>query len=113
MSMRRIGPAPRRRADPAGKAAAGGDSACSTFRPYGRHRLALRRGATVYYNEITGLGGGMQQRWGLPIVAWPSRLRPTIWDLLALPLVLGAVALVAWGGRAMNVPYHFGEELPI
>ena len=41
----------------------------------------------------------MQQRWGLPIVAWPSRLRPTIWDLIALPLVLGAVALVAWGGR--------------
>ena len=55
----------------------------------------------------------MQQRWGLPIVAWPSRLRPTIWDLLALPLVLGAIALVAWGGREMSVPYHFGEELPI
>jgi NitT/TauT family transport system permease protein len=69
-------------------------------------------GAAIYHKEITGLGGGMQQRWGLPIVAWPSRLRPTIWDLIALPLVLGAVALVAWGGREMNVPYH-GEELPI
>jgi NitT/TauT family transport system permease protein len=54
----------------------------------------------------------MQQRWGLPIVAWPSRLRPTIWDLIALPLVLGAIALLAWGGREMSVPYH-GEELPI
>jgi NitT/TauT family transport system permease protein len=55
----------------------------------------------------------MQQRWGLPIVAWPSRLRPTMWDLIALPLVLGAIALVAWGGREMSVPYHFGEALPI
>jgi NitT/TauT family transport system permease protein len=55
----------------------------------------------------------MQQRWGLPIIAWPSRLRPTIWDLLALPLVLGAIALVAWGGKEMSVPYQFGEELPI
>jgi len=54
----------------------------------------------------------MQQRWGLPIVAWPSRLRPTVWDLIALPLVLGAIALLAWGGREMSVPYH-GEELPI
>jgi NitT/TauT family transport system permease protein len=54
----------------------------------------------------------MQQRWGLPIVAWPSRLRPTIWDLIALPLVLGVIALLAWGGREMSVPYH-GEELPI
>jgi NitT/TauT family transport system permease protein len=56
---------------------------------------------------------GLQQRWGLPIVAWPSRLRPTIWDLLALPLVLGAIALIAWGGREMSVPYHFGDALPI
>jgi NitT/TauT family transport system permease protein len=54
----------------------------------------------------------MQQRWGLPIVAWPSRLRPTIWDLIALPLVLGVIALLAWGGREMSAPYH-GEELPI
>src|SRR6476661_4819500 len=54
----------------------------------------------------------MQQRWGLPIVAWPSRLRPTVWDLIALPLVLGAIALLAWGGREMSVPYH-GEDLPI
>jgi len=54
----------------------------------------------------------MAERWGLPIVAWPSRLRPTVWDLIALPLVLGAIALLAWGGREMSVPYH-GEELPI
>ena len=40
----------------------------------------------------------MEQRWGLPLVAWPLRLRPNIWDIVALPLVLGVLALVAWGG---------------
>ena len=38
----------------------------------------------------------MEQRWGLPLIAWPSRLRPNAWYLVALPLVLGLVALVAW-----------------
>ena len=37
----------------------------------------------------------MEQRWGLPVIAWPSRLRPNYWDLVALPLVLGLVALIA------------------
>jgi NitT/TauT family transport system permease protein len=55
----------------------------------------------------------MEQRWGLPVIAWPSRLRPNYWDLVALPLVLGLVALVAWGGMAMSVRYHVGEVLPI
>src|SRR5690348_10096700 len=55
----------------------------------------------------------MEQRWGLPILAWPERLRPTPWDLLALPLVLGALALLAWGGSQMGTPYHLGQELPI
>ena len=55
----------------------------------------------------------MEQRWGLPLVAWPSRLRPNYWDLVALPLVLGAIALVAWGGMAMSARYHIGEALPI
>jgi NitT/TauT family transport system permease protein len=55
----------------------------------------------------------MKQRWGLPIVAWPSRLRPTLWDVVALPLVLGLVALLGWGSSEMSVPYHFGEELNI
>ena len=32
---------------------------------------------------------------------------------MALPLVLGLVALVAWGGMAMSVRYHVGEVLPI
>jgi NitT/TauT family transport system permease protein len=55
----------------------------------------------------------MQQRWGLPLIAWPSRLRPNYWDLVALPIVLGAIALVAWGGMAMSARYHLGEALPI
>ncbi len=55
----------------------------------------------------------MEQRWGLPLIAWPSRLRPNFWDLVALPMVLGAVALLAWGGMAMSVRYHVGEVLPI
>src|SRR5581483_1922583 len=55
----------------------------------------------------------MEQRWGLPLVAWPSRLRPNYWDLVALPLVFGVIALVAWGGLAMTAHYHVGEPLPI
>ena len=55
----------------------------------------------------------MQQRWGLPIVAWPTRLRPTYWDGIALPLVLGSIVLIAWASRQMNVPYRIGEMLPL
>jgi NitT/TauT family transport system permease protein len=55
----------------------------------------------------------MQQRWGLPLIAWPSRLRPNYWDLVALPMVLGAIALVAWGGMAMSAHYQVGQTLPI
>ena len=55
----------------------------------------------------------MEQRWGLPFVAWSSRLRPSRWDLVAVPLVLGGIALFSWGGSQMSVPYQFGDELPI
>ncbi len=55
----------------------------------------------------------MEQRWGLPLIAWPSRLRPNAWDLIALPLVLGLLALVVWGGMAMGARYHVGQALPI
>jgi NitT/TauT family transport system permease protein len=55
----------------------------------------------------------MEQRWGLPLIAWPSRLRPNYWDLVALPLVLGLLALVAWGGMAMGAHYQIGDALPI
>jgi NitT/TauT family transport system permease protein len=55
----------------------------------------------------------MAQRWGLPIVAWPSRLRPSFWDMVALPLVIGAIMLFAWSSQQMNVPFHPGETLKI
>jgi NitT/TauT family transport system permease protein len=51
--------------------------------------------------------------WGAPVIAWPDRLRPNIWDLAALPLVFGAIALLAWGGARMSVPYELGDPLPI
>src|SRR5438105_10770342 len=55
----------------------------------------------------------MEQRWGLPLIAWPLRLRPNAWDLIALPLVLGLLALLAWGGIAMGARYQPGEVLAI
>jgi NitT/TauT family transport system permease protein len=55
----------------------------------------------------------MEQRWGLPLIAWPSRLRPNYWDLVALPIVLGAIAVIAWGGMAMSARYQVGQLLPI
>jgi NitT/TauT family transport system permease protein len=55
----------------------------------------------------------MEQRWGLPLIAWPLRLRPNVWDLIALPLVLGVLALILWGGIAMGAHYQIGESLPI
>jgi len=55
----------------------------------------------------------MEQRWGLPLIAWPSRLRPNYWDLVALPMVLGVIALIAWGGLAMSARYQIGQVLAI
>ena len=55
----------------------------------------------------------MEQRWGLPLIAWPSRLRPNVWDLVALPLVLALLAFLAWGGMAMGARYEIGDALPI
>ncbi|HEV2300205.1 MAG TPA: ABC transporter permease subunit [Stellaceae bacterium] len=55
----------------------------------------------------------MEQRWGLPLVAWPSRLRPNRWDLVALPLVMGLLALFVWGGMAASARYNVGEPLTI
>jgi NitT/TauT family transport system permease protein len=55
----------------------------------------------------------MPQRWGVPFVAWPQRLRPSYWDGIALPLVIGAIMLIAWASQQMSVPYRPGEALPI
>lgn len=40
-----------------------------------------------------------------------SALRPNRWDLIALPIVLGFVALIAWASRQMSAPYTPGETL--
>jgi NitT/TauT family transport system permease protein len=47
-----------------------------------------------------------------PALLTGSRL-PNRWDLLLLPLVFGAIFLLAWGGQRMAVPYEFGAALPI
>ncbi|MGH2632123.1 MAG: ABC transporter permease subunit, partial [Tepidiformaceae bacterium] len=38
-------------------------------------------------------------------------LRPNRWDLIALPIVLGLVALIAWASRQMAAPYSPGQPL--
>ena len=55
----------------------------------------------------------MAQLWGLPIVAWPRRLRPSFWDGIALPLVIGLILLVAWGSQQMSQPFTPGERIAI
>src|SRR5215467_1586780 len=55
----------------------------------------------------------MAQRWGLPVVAWPMRLKPNFWDLVALPLVFGLIALISWAGHQMSVPYTGGQVIEI
>jgi NitT/TauT family transport system permease protein len=55
----------------------------------------------------------MPQRWGVPSVAWPQRLRPSFWDGIALPLVIGAIMLIGWASRQMSVPYLPGGTLAV
>jgi NitT/TauT family transport system permease protein len=55
----------------------------------------------------------MARNWGLPVPAWPDRLRLNPWDIAAFPLVLGAIALLAWGGAQMSTPYEIGEPIAI
>ncbi|HWK46518.1 MAG TPA: ABC transporter permease subunit [Stellaceae bacterium] len=51
--------------------------------------------------------------WGQPVVAWPRRLRPNLWDLIALPIVLLALALMAYGANGAAVPFKIGDALEI
>lgn len=43
----------------------------------------------------------------------PAKAMPNHWDGIALLLVLGALALLAWGAKQMGAPYHIGEPLLI
>jgi len=38
---------------------------------------------------------------------------PNRWDGIAFVLVLGIIALFAWGAKQMTTPYHLGQPLPI
>src|SRR6266851_5520129 len=60
----------------------------------------------------------MEQRWGLPLIAWPSRLRPNYWDLVALPLVLGlllgvecAAIFAIFTSQAWNMTFSLYQSL--
>ncbi|HUK11131.1 MAG TPA: ABC transporter permease subunit [Stellaceae bacterium] len=55
----------------------------------------------------------MAQRWGSALVALPGRLRPNFWDGIALPIVIGLIALIAWSGQQMSVPFTAGQEINI
>jgi NitT/TauT family transport system permease protein len=55
----------------------------------------------------------MAERWGLPIVAWPRRLRPNYWDGIALPVVIGGIIMAGWASQQMSQPYQPGQALPI
>ncbi|MDY0240801.1 MAG: ABC transporter permease subunit [Rhodospirillaceae bacterium] len=46
-------------------------------------------------------------------VSFTPELRPNVWDLAILPLVLGILWLLAFGGSQMLTPYNVGDPLPI
>ncbi|HVJ52541.1 MAG TPA: ABC transporter permease subunit [Aliidongia sp.] len=55
----------------------------------------------------------MQLAWGQPNFEWAARLRPNVWDAVALPIVLGFIALIAYGGQQAVTPFQLGHEIPI
>jgi NitT/TauT family transport system permease protein len=55
----------------------------------------------------------MQLAWGPSNLGWTARLRPNIWDAVALPIVLGLVALLAYGSQEASVPYQIGDPVVV
>jgi NitT/TauT family transport system permease protein len=55
----------------------------------------------------------MQLAWGQANVAWLSRLRPNVWDAVALPIVLGFLALMAYAGEQTVAPFQLGQQMAI
>jgi NitT/TauT family transport system permease protein len=43
----------------------------------------------------------------------PVKVLPNYWDGMALVLILGVIALFAWGAKQMGSPYHIGETIAI
>src|SRR5579859_2227768 len=58
-------------------------------------------------------GRPMQLAWGQANVGWLSRLRPNIWDAVALPIVLGFIGLMAYAGEQSVAPFQLGDQIPI
>jgi NitT/TauT family transport system permease protein len=48
-----------------------------------------------------------------PTINFNPNLRPNAWDLAALPLVLGILWLLAFGGMQMSTPYNIGDALTV
>jgi NitT/TauT family transport system permease protein len=48
-----------------------------------------------------------------PTISFAPDIRPNAWDLAALPLVLGALWLLAFGGMQMATPYNIGDQLTV
>ncbi len=55
----------------------------------------------------------MRQRIIPPTISFTPEMRPNTWDLAALPLVLGVLWLLAFGGAQMSTPYNLGDPLPM
>jgi len=47
------------------------------------------------------------------MTAYPARLYPNYWDMLALFFVLAIIGLLSWGARQMATPYQLGQEITI
>ncbi|HVI51138.1 MAG TPA: ABC transporter permease subunit [Candidatus Sulfotelmatobacter sp.] len=55
----------------------------------------------------------MRQKIIPPTISFAPDIRPNAWDLAALPLVLGALWLLAFGGMQMATPYNIGDQLTV
>ncbi|HSX20537.1 MAG TPA: sulfonate ABC transporter permease, partial [Gammaproteobacteria bacterium] len=42
-----------------------------------------------------------------------ANLSPNIWDVIVIVIVLGVLAVLAWGAAGMVLPYKVGEEIEI
>ena len=55
----------------------------------------------------------MRQNFIPPSLRFNHDLRPNAWDMAALPLVLGVLWLLAFGGMEMATPYNIGDPLQV
>lgn len=45
--------------------------------------------------------------------AYKERIYPNYWDMVALFLALGLIAVLAWNAKQMTAPYQLGQTIPI